>query len=73
MLIIIQTYLGKASSLDKVVEFPQRSVTWQTLNVFEQILFLELKQASVHVEVQWTVPERPDVHPRHLGCVEHLT
>jgi len=66
-------YLGEASSFDEVIQFPQSSVAWKTLNVLEQILFLQLKETSIHVKVQRTVPERPDVDPRHLWSVEDLT
>lgn len=38
------THLGQPRSLDEVIEFPQRCVPRQTLDVPEQVLGLGLKQ-----------------------------
>lgn len=67
----VRTNLGEARSLDEVVEFAQSGVSWQRLNVQEQVLFLRLKQLPVVGNQQGLGPERADVHAHHLELSLH--
>ena len=62
----VRLYLGEARPLDEVVEFAQRCVARQRLDVQEQVLLLGLKQLPVVGHQEGLGPERPNVDPHHL-------
>ena len=64
--------LGQSGPLDDVVQFPHSRGAWKGLDVAEQVILLGLKETTVFVELERPVPERPDVHPAHLGRLHDL-
>ena len=45
--ICLGSHLGETGSLDEVVEFAQRGIAWQRLDVLEQVLLFRLEQLPV--------------------------
>lgn len=69
----IFSYLCKSCPLNQIIEFPHSSLLWETLNIFEEILCLCLKEPSIICVSERMSPEGADVDPQHLWSVDHLS
>lgn len=51
------SHLSQSGPLDQVIQLAKCSIAWQTLKISEKVLFFQLKQTTIHIKLQWLVPE----------------
>jgi hypothetical protein len=66
-------YLRKTSSLDKIIELPQSSISRQRLEVGEKVATFGLEERSVFRVQERLIPERTDVDSHDFRSCDNFS
>jgi hypothetical protein len=63
---------GKTSSFDQIIQFTQCSISWQRLEIGEQIMLFVLEQTPIDVVVELVIPKCANINACNFRSFEYL-